>query len=219
MNKTQRSIFFLLVSLIPLVVLNGCKSEPKYKYDPSKPLPIIGPAKMVDGAAIQHQIPEFSFIDQDSNRVTENTFKGKLFIADFFFSTCPDICPKMSQQMIRVHDKFLEDERVAILSHSLDPAYDTQEILHEYAEALGVETHKWHMVTGYDRSFINNFGQSNYLVTAKEDETATKGILHGGNFVLVDKNRHIRGMYDGTLEEEVDMLIHDIKRLLDEEYN
>lgn len=201
------------------MTFGGCKSQVKQKYDPSKPLPVIGPAKMVDGKEVAHQIPPFSFIDQDSNRVTEETFEGKLFVADFFFSTCPDICPKMSQQMIRVHDEFLQDERVAILSHSLDPDYDTPKVLHEYATALGVETHKWHMVTGYDRPFINNFGQSNYLVTAKEDPNAAKGILHGGNFVLVDKNRHIRGMYDGTIKEEVDMLIHDIKRLLDEEYN
>ncbi|MCI4667820.1 MAG: SCO family protein [Bacteroidia bacterium] len=218
MNNFTEKIFLLVVSLLLAFAGASCNSQPPQKYDPNKPLPVIGPSKRVDGKVLTHQIEPFSFVDQDSNIVTEKSFEGKLFVADFFFSTCPDICPKMSQQMVRVHDEFLKDERVAILSHSLDPAYDTPKVLKEYATALGVETQKWHMVTGYERSEINKFGQSNYLVTAMEDSNAPKGILHGGNFVLVDKNRNIRGMYDGTIAEEVDMLIHDIKRLLNEEY-
>ncbi len=210
------SIRNIILTVILGTILLGCESQVKYKYDPDQPLPVIGPPTVKDGNAIPHKIPEFSFVDQDSNRITVNTFEGKIFVADFFFSTCPDICPKMSQQMLRVHDEFLENDKVGILSHSLDPEYDTPAVLSDYAEKLGVRTEKWHMVTGYDRRFINEFGQKNYLVTAKEDENAPGGILHSGHFILVDTERHIRGVYDGTLPEEVDMLIHDMKRLLNE---
>ncbi|MEO0897552.1 MAG: SCO family protein [Bacteroidota bacterium] len=195
----------------------GCDSQPASKYPVDKPLPVFGVSKMVDGLLVQHSIPSFSFVNQDSNQVSEKDFDGKIYIADFFFSTCPDICPMMSAQMVRVYEAFEDNEKVAILSHSLDPEYDTPAVLKDYASKLGVQAPKWNMVTGYSRRFISEFGQSNYLVTAKEDEGAPKGILHSGHFLLVDKDRKIRGLYDGTTEREVNMLIHDIKRLLNEE--
>lgn len=164
---------------------------------------------------VYHTIEEFLFVDQDSNEVSNRTFQDKIYVADFFFTTCPTICPVMKTQMLRVYEYFEQNDQVMFLSHTIDPDYDTVELLHEFAGRLGVASSKWHFVTGRKED-IYGVGQNSYMVTAMEDGNEPGGYLHSGAFILVDKERRIRGMYDGTREEDVDRLIKDIPKLLRE---
>jgi len=186
-------------------------------------LPIYGERepveRVVDGKTVvdtlYHQIPDFSFVDQDSQRVTQETVAGKVYVSDFFFTSCPTICPKMKSQMLRVYEAYKDNPNVVLLSHSIDPTHDTVAVLKDYADRLGIETAKWHLLTGDKDSIYDIAG--NYLAAAREDEGAEGGFSHSGDFYLIDQQRRIRGHYNGTLEEDVDRLIKDIPKLLSEE--
>lgn len=186
-------------------------------------LPILGEreavAREVDGKTVvdtvYHQIPDFAFVNQDSQRVTQETVAGKVYVTDFFFTTCPSICPKMKNQMLRVYEKYKDNPNVVLLSHTIDPAHDTVAVLKEYAERLNVRTDKWHFVTG-DRDSIYDMALK-YFVGAQEDKEVEGGFSHSGHFMLIDQNRHIRGKYEGTEQEDVDRLLVDIDRLLKEQ--
>ncbi|WMN07227.1 SCO family protein [Marivirga arenosa] len=173
--------------------------------------------KIVDGQkvidTVDHTIPDFKLVNQDSNWVTPESFEGQVYVADFFFTSCPTICPTMKKEMLRVYEAYKDNPEVGIISHSIDPEYDTVALLHDFAEKLGVEAPKWHFVTG-NKEDIYELGQKGYMVTAMEDENEAGGYIHSGAFVLVDKERKIRGVYDGTKSEEVDKLITDIDLLL-----
>lgn len=164
---------------------------------------------------IDHTIAEFSFYNQDSLEITNQTFDGKLYVADFFFTSCPTICPIMKKQMLRVFEKYEGNETVNILSHTIDPTYDNVDVLHEYAERLGVHGSQWHFVTG-DKEDIFQIGEKSYMITAGEDDSAPGGYIHGGAFLLIDDKRRIRGVYDGTEESQVSSLLKDIDVLLQE---
>ncbi|MEM7375287.1 MAG: SCO family protein [Bacteroidota bacterium] len=176
-------------------------------------LPVLGVKKVSDtGDTLYHTIPSFRLLDQDSSLITEEVVAGKIYVSDFFFTYCPSICPKMSQQMLRLHDHFLEEEQVVLLSHTVDPDYDTVAVLKEYADALGVNSSKWHLLTG-DRDHIYELA-AEYMVSAAEDPEAPGGFIHSGAFILLDGQRRVRGYYDGTKPEKVDNLLNDIDLLL-----
>ena len=162
-----------------------------------------------------HTIRDFGFTNQDGEEVTQETFRDKIYIADFFFTSCPTICPIMKTQMLRVHEKYKENPDVLLLSHTIDPKHDSVEVLHDFAERLGVSSDSWHFVTG-DLEDIFDIGQNSYMVTAMEDKDEPGGLLHSGAFLIVDKERRIRGIYDGTKEDKVDLLMKDIDTLLKE---
>ncbi|GAB3989185.1 hypothetical protein GCM10028807_13540 [Spirosoma daeguense] len=188
-------------------------------------LPILGQreavTKTVDGKevtdSVYHTIPDFKFISQYGDTVSANTLANKIYVADFFFTNCPTICPKMKVQLKRVYEKFKGNQNVMLLSHTIDPAHDSVSVLKQFAQDLGVTDHQWLFVTG-DREKIYDIGQTSYMVTAQEDASAPGGAVHSGAFILVDKDRHIRGIYDGTTEAGVDKLMNDMNRLL-AEYN
>ncbi|WP_234733343.1 SCO family protein [Tellurirhabdus bombi] len=185
-------------------------------------LPIYGErettTKEVDGKTvvdtIYHEIPAFEFTNQDSLPVTNKTLDGKIYVADFFFVSCPTICPKMKTQMKRVYDKYKDNPDIMLLSHTIDPQHDTPAVLKEFSDGLGIKSAQWQFVTG-DKEKMFAHGK-NYMVVAQEDKGAPGGLLHSGHFVLVDKEKHVRGMYDGTTEEGVDKLMRDMDRLLAE---
>ena len=184
-----------------------------------KTLPILGPknTRIVAGQVdtVYHQIPAFRFLNQDSVWVSEKDMAGKIYIADFFFTSCPTICPKMKTQLLRIYERYAENDKIRILSHSIDPTYDTPSILKQYAARLQVKSPRWNMLTG-DKAAIYKLGEKSYMVTAQEDKNEAGGFVHSGAFILVDKNRHVRGIYDGTQEAEVNHLIEDIEILLQE---
>lgn len=215
--KVTPPAFFLLMLAIGSI-FSACSSEKAS----DEPLPYLGRKeviqKEVDGSSISdtlyHVIGDFQFVDQDSTLVTPASFEGKVYVADFFFTSCPTICPVMKTQMLRVYEAFKDNPDVMILSHTIDPEYDTVALLKDFAIRLGVEDNsKWKFVTG-DKDHIYEIGQTRYMVSATEDPSEPGGYVHSGAFILVDKEQHIRGIYDGTKEDQVDRLIQDIPRLL-----
>jgi len=163
---------------------------------------------------LYHTVGNYQLVDQDSSEITPGTFEGKIYVADFFFTSCPTICPTMKTQMLRIYRRFQDESDFALLSHTIDPKHDTVAVLKDYAERLGIESGGlWHFVTG-DQGEIYRLGQSDYMVTAGADSNAPGGFIHSGAFLLVDQQKQIRGVYDGTMPEDVDKLMEDIELLL-----
>ena len=159
-----------------------------------------------------HKIPDFSFTNQDGKNITHKTFEDKIYVTDFFFTTCPGICPRMTKNMDIIQQEFIKDSSVLLLSHSVTPTIDSVAQLKKYAIDKNIDKN-WHLVTG-DKKEIYNLGRQAYFV--EEDLGTPKGIddfLHTENFVLVDKNKHIRGIYNGLNRNAVQQLIADIKTL------
>lgn len=206
-TTVKHSLYLSLLFII--VALSSCQEK-------EGRLPILGPREVQAGDTVYHTIPDFAFVDQDSALVTPETFQGSIYVADFFFTSCPTICPKMKSQMLRVYEKYEGNEQVKFLSHSIDPAHDTVAVLRDYADRLGVDSEKWHFITG-DREAIFDIAQNSYMTSALEDENEPGGLVHSGAFLLIDSQRRVRGHYDGTKPEEVDQLMQDIDLLLEEE--
>lgn len=197
-----------------LLVLGSCNEK-------AKRLPILGERQAVqvekNGKIIidtlYHTIPAFRFINQDSAEITEKTFEGKIYVSDFFFTTCPSICPKMKQQMLRLYEKYKNDDRILLLSHSISRE-DSVPVLRDYAQKMKISSRRWHLVTG-NWNEIERMAKQ-YFVTVTEDKNEPGGYLHSGHFALIDKQKRIRGIYEGTKPQEVDKLLQDIDILLNE---
>ncbi|OYX84277.1 MAG: SCO family protein [Flavobacteriales bacterium 32-34-25] len=178
-------------------------------------LPFLG-NPIVNGDETKYpKVSAFSFIDQNNTVVTNKTFDNKIYIADFIFLSCPTICPKMNVEMKKVYDAYKDNPKISFLSHTIDPKNDTTEKLKEYAKALKIDDSKWRFVNG-NRDSIYSIATKSYFTTAYPDSKEPGGFVHGGGLLLVDKNRHIRGVYDGTDSKETERLITDIKILLEE---
>lgn len=212
---------FLLLGLLSLTFWQ-CKSGSERSGESTESLPYLGnwyvDSTIVDGKVaydtVYHKIAEFSFINQMGDTISKSDVTGKVYVADFFFTTCPTICPIMKKEMLRVNEQYKENSDFVILSHSIDPTHDTQEVLKDYAEKLGVPNAKtWNFLTG-DQEKIFEIGQTSYLTTAMADQNEAGGFLHSGAFVLVDQTGRIRGVYDGTKSDQVDRLLQDIPKLL-----
>ena len=198
-----------------LLFLASCQSTDR--------LPILGQKELITRTvngktvtdSVEHSIPDFQFVSQDGDIVSAQTMAGKIYVADFFFTTCPTICPKMKTQLKRVYDRFKGNPNVMLLSHTIDPTHDSVAVLREFAQSLGVEGKQWLFVTG-DKEKIYDIGQNSYMVSAAEDASAPGGVVHSGAFILVDTKKHIRGIYDGTTAEGVDKLMADMDKVLAE---
>ncbi|MCS6981577.1 MAG: SCO family protein [Flavobacteriales bacterium] len=168
------------------------------------PLPVLGYAPT-----------HFTLLNQDSIPVTRGLFDGKVWVVDFFFTSCPTICPRMSAQMARLRDTFAREPNFLLLSHTIDPDHDSPSVLRSYVDHLGGDGQgKWHLVTG-PRDTIYALADI-YALRVARDAGAPGGIVHSGSLVLMDPQGRIRGYYDGTQEEDTDRLIKDIRRLLNE---
>lgn len=155
---------------------------------------------------------DFSLLNQDGEAVTPELFTGKIYVTDFFFTTCPTICPIMTVQMARVYETFQDDPGVLLLSHTIDPEHDTVAVLHDYASRMDINSAKWHMVTA-PKNIIYPLAKQ-YMLGVVESDQAPGGFIHSGSFCLVDRQGNIRGYYNGTDSQEVDRLIEDIRFLL-----
>ncbi|MBO9732094.1 MAG: SCO family protein [Chitinophaga sp.] len=161
-------------------------------------------------------VPAFNLTDQDSTTVTPQTFEGKIYVADFIFLSCPTICPKMTANMLRIYDHFKNDNRVNFLSHTIDPRNDTIPKLKAYTNSLKITDKKWRFVTG-NQDTIFRLAEKGYYVAAGKDSTDPGNYIHSGGLLLVDQQRHVRGLYNGTNKEEMEHLIKDIQILLKED--
>lgn len=208
------------ILLISLICLFSCNQE-KQNNSRVDTLPYYNEATFTpqwfssndEQLSTFHRISDFSLTNQEGDIITERSFEDKIYVVDFFFTSCAGICPKMTTNMMELHDEFLEDKDVLLLSHSVTPEKDSVSVLKAYAESKGILSHKWHLVTGTQQE-IYKLGRVDYFVeedlglNKEEDE-----FLHTENFVLVDKNRHIRGIYNGLNKTSINQLITDIKTL------
>jgi protein SCO1 len=215
-------ILFFILFLPGIIYLFFSTGRVHFKY-----LPIYGVRKGVDTVVVNgkprvdtiyHTIPSFSFINQDGKTVTDKDFSGKIYVANFFFASCRTICPKMNSSMLQVQDRFKEYPDLLFLSHTVNPQMDTAEALKAYAKNLHANTATWHFVTG-DKKQLYDIGIYGYLLPVAEDMKAEGGFLHSEQLVLVDKEKRIRGFYDGTSAKAVNELIDDIKTLAAEYAN
>lgn len=216
-------ILFLIVFFIVGVTISYQYLKPSEK----KKLPFINPIdiseEMVDPELLRvgygHKIGNFSFLDQNGNAVTQNDVKGKVFVAEYFFTTCQTICPIMNKQMQRVHEAYRKNDEVNILSFTVNPEIDTVEQMKRYADEHKADGKKWHFLTG-EKDKLYELARKSFFVL-KPAESQNQGdvgsdFIHTNNFVLVDQKMRIRGYYDGTNKKEVDRLIKDIDLLLNE---
>lgn len=205
----------LALGAFAITYLTACNSDKK--------LPILGPreavTKTVDGKevvdTVYKTIPNWEFYNQDSVLINQDAFKGKIYVTDFFFTSCSTICPTMHRNLKAVYDVFKDNPEVGFLSHTIDFKYDKPSKLKSYANKLGVDTKKWVFVWG-EKAKVYPLAEKDYLVAVQEDSTATDGYIHQGWLVLVDKEGRLRGAYDGTKEEEVAKLKADLEILLAE---
>lgn len=163
-----------------------------------------------------HRISPFRLINQEGDTITEESLEGKVYITDFFFTACPGICPKMTDNMSVLQDEFRDNPSVMLLSHSVTPKYDSVSVLKDYAESKGIDPQKWHLLTG-DRDEIYRLGRQDYFIEEDLGLQQDPGdFIHTENFVLVDKDRHIRGIYNGLNPTSIQHLIDDVRILLQE---
>ena len=187
---------------------------------PSKTLPIYNPAdvnhELVDSTvqyiAREHKIADFSFINQNGKVITQKDYEGKIYVADFFFTTCQSICPIMTTNMVDVQRAILNNKKVMLLSHTVTPEIDSVPVLKKYALEKGVVDSKWNLVTG-DKKEIYSMARKSYLAVKLGKPNELYDMVHTENFVLVDAQKRVRGFYDGTKKEEIIRLIDDINWL------
>jgi len=159
-----------------------------------------------------HTIANFNLTNQNGNTVTQEDYKDKIYVADFFFTTCQTICPIMTDNMKVIQERLKNDSEVMLLSHSVTPEIDSVAQLKKYALEKGVDPAKWNLVTG-DREQIYTLARKSYLAVKDYPESQPYGMIHTENFILVDKKKRIRGIYDGTVSEEIEKLLEDIEIL------
>ena len=186
---------------------------------PRETLPIYQPAevneKLVDTSIIHvskyHKISDFKLINQNGEEITQEFYKNKIYVADFFFTTCQDICPIMTKNMYRLQEELKEDNDILFLSHTVIPEIDSVQQLKKYAVDNKIDESKWNLVTG-DKKQIYELARKSYLAV-EDAEFGEYDMIHTENFMLIDKKRQIRGFYDGTNDLEIDRLISDIEIL------
>ncbi|RRJ94046.1 SCO family protein [Flavobacterium macacae] len=213
-------IFFIIFFVLSAIILTLFYSALK----PSKKLKIFNPAdvnpELVD-TTVQyvkkyHTIDDFSFTNQNGKTITQKDYEGKIYVADFFFTTCPSICVPMGENMAWLQDQIKDNPNIMLLSHTVMPDIDTPEVLKAYAEEKGVIDSKWNLVTG-KKEDIYFIARKSYLAVKTSNSSELYDMVHTENFILVDAKKRIRGFYDGTKLEEVKRLLEDIRFLDSEE--
>ena len=207
------AIVFALISIIIISIIYNI-------LDVEKPLPIYQPSQveqdLVDSTLYDvrkyHKIADFSLTNQNGKTITQDDYKDKIYVADFFFTTCQTICPIMTDHMVKIQKEIMNDDEVMLLSHSVTPEIDTVAQLKRYAIRKGVNDKKWNLVTG-DKKEIYDLARKSYLAVKDAEYGGPFDMVHTENFMLIDKKRQIRGFYDGTKVEDIDRLLSDISIL------
>ena len=208
----------LILPLLALLAFTACNQKNATK------LPIYGDrqpiTKTIDGKQVTDTvyatIPPFSFMDQERKTITQQSLNGKIYVADFFFTSCPSICPTMQRNMLTVFKAYEGKPDFKLVSFTIDPRHDTIPVLKTYAEKLGAKADQWYFLLG-KKEEVYQLAEKNYLVSVAEDGRAPGGYVHQGWLVLVDKKGRVRGAYDGTDKKQVQQLIADVKVLMEEE--
>ncbi|WP_223032217.1 SCO family protein [Hanstruepera marina] len=207
------AIVFTIISIIIISIIFNILNV-------DKPLPIYQPtmvnSELVDSTLLDvkkyHKIADFSLINQNGETITQDNYKDKIYVADFFFTTCQTICPIMTNHMVEIQNKTLSDNDIMLLSHSVTPEIDSVAQLKKYALKKGVNDNKWNLVTG-DKKQIYDLARKSYLAVKDHGSGDQYDMIHTENFMLIDKKRQIRGFYDGTNPEDIERLLNDIETL------
>ena len=224
MSRTRRiklkSIPIVIISIIGLIVFISCETKNHNDFR----LPIYAPADLdpdwvdssLKNSTDPHVVDDFEFINQNGLVVNEQTIEGKIYIAEFFFTTCPGICPMLTKHTKKIQDEFLNDHDVLILSHTVYPEHDSVSVLHAFGEQHNINSAKWHLLTG-SKQDLYTMSRKGYFSISYQPDLSDEGFIHTENVVLVDKQRRLRGIYNGTNAHEMNRLIEDIY-LLKKEY-
>lgn len=207
-------LFFFTIVFIPILY---------FMVKPKVVLPIYNPVdvnpRLVDDAVKHinrnHKIADFNLINQNGETVTQEDFENKIYVADFFFTSCQSICPLMAVNMADLQTYFKNDEEIKFLSHSVTPVIDSVPVLRDYANKNGAMDNKWEITTG-DKKHIYELARKSYFAVLEEGDGGEQDFIHTEQFILVDKKRQIRGYYDGTDAKEVQRIIDDIEILKNE---
>lgn len=210
----KNNFLFIVVALLAAV---SCTNNQEVKFERNFVLPILGPKSVLEGDTVYHTIGKFSFTDQNREEFTEAKTKGKIYITDFFFTSCPVQCPKMSSQMKRLASNISDLEDVLFVSHAIDFVRDSVERINEYRVRNGLEFDHWYFLEAREM-YTNDVAMNEYLLLSKEDVKAAGGYAHSPLFALIDKEGRIRGYYDGQETVEVDQLEIDLRKLIELEY-
>ncbi|SHG75947.1 SCO family protein [Winogradskyella jejuensis] len=206
-------VFFSVLCIVIIGIIYNILNQ-------KKPLPVWNPEsvnlEMVDESirhvSKYHTIADFSLTNQNGKTITQEDYKDKIYVADFFFTTCQTICPIMTDHMYQIQKEIVSDDEVMLLSHSVTPVKDSVPVLKAYAKKKGVIDRKWNLVTG-DKKQIYELARKSYLAVKTEGNGDVYDMIHTENFLLIDKKRQIRGFYDGTNPEDINRLLDDIKTL------
>lgn len=213
MNNPFHFCYSLLLGI--MFLFSSCKEERKLPIYGVRDTKEVSKDQVLTVDTIYQTIPEFSFLNQDSVLISNAEFDQKIYIADFFFTSCTSICPVMHRHMKGLFKEFKSNPDVMFLSHTIDFKYDQPSVLKKYAQKLGVYDPKWQFVCG-SKDSIYKIAEKSYLVAVQIDSNEHEGYIHQGFLVLIDKERRIRGAYDGTDPNQVENLRKDIPVLLEE---
>ncbi|MFL5752141.1 MAG: SCO family protein [Bacteroidia bacterium] len=211
----KNKLIYVFLVLIPIAFIAAYFFRHR-ENKPLRMLPYYGPKNYsASRDTVYHTVPDFQFTDQKGEKISQENVKGKIYVADYFFTSCQSICPVMSDQLERFASEFRNNPSVLILSHTVNPEEDSVPTLKEYADRHHASPDQWHFLTG-DKKKLYELARKGYLLDAEEGSGGSDDFIHTQNFALIDKERHIRGFYDGTDSTDVNRLITDTKILLDE---
>ncbi len=202
---------FFAVAIGALLYTMYSKEEKLPVFNPTDFNPLLVDVSM-QGSTENHTVTDFELINQNGKIITQSDYENKIYVADFFFTRCPSICPIMTNNMEKLQQLFLEDKKVMLLSMSVTPEMDSIPVLKKYADKNGAIDAKWNITTG-DKKHIYNLARKSYFAVVNEGDGGLQDFIHTSNFILVDTKKQIRGVYDGTNDQEIQRLIHDIKVL------
>lgn len=206
-----KSIIWIFGTMIFIIPIAAFALYTYYEKN-FEPLPVYGKVNVVGGKKVYHAIPDFELTNQEKHRVTTADWKGRIIVADFFFTHCPVICPKMTNSLKRVQKAFSGDEAILINSFSIDPERDDPRRLKKYAEKFSINTSNWHLLTG-SKQEIYKLARNGFMIVATDGDGGDDDFIHSEKLVLIDTHKRVRGYYDGTNQQEVNKLIFDIKKL------
>jgi protein SCO1/2 len=218
MNKELKKSIPILVIFVLFSI--GMVATIMHFLTPVKVLPVFNPAdvnpdlvdKSLQDVKKYHTIADFRLFDQNGDTITQNTYKDKIYVADFFFTTCQTICPKMSSNMMVLQEKYKNDSDIRLLSHSVTPVQDSVPVLRNYADQMGAIDSVWHLCTA-EKKHIYELARKSYFAVLDKGDGGAQDFIHTENFILVDKKRRIRGFYDGTDSKDIELLMQDIETL------
>lgn len=200
--------FLGIVTAATLLIYFGLEFYDDY----AAKLPVYGPMTEVEGEIVEHIVPEFEMVNQNGRKVTSSELDEKVAVVNFFFTSCPTICPQMMRNMQNVQELYLDDERVTMMSFSVDPKRDDPARLNTYADAYHIDARRWNLLTG-EKKEIYRLARNGFYLTASQGDGGDHDFIHSENLVLIDTQKRIRGYYDGTDDEAVEQLINDITKL------